>query len=653
MRLPKILNKRSVAARTTILVLLIVAVIMLTAGIWQTYYTRKMVGAETHRQASRSMDGAIKVIDNRISNVETAVNTAASYAYMMAPDKKKSNTLLQRLIEANEDIAAVTLMYRADYFAEEGRYYAPTISRDPISGDLTEDEIGGPENDFCYIETDSNWVYTNKLDRGYWCLPYIDSMSTKRAMVTYSVPLHDQKGETYAILCADVDLRWVQNVVESAKPYDYSKVFVIGRDSQYVCHPNPQWVQSINAITQVRKNQNKAMRRLTDKMLRWERGADTIDALSLYETSEPEEPEPSVVFYAPVSKVQWSVCFTVPQEKVMELPNKLDYHMRALIVILLLAIAVMLRYIIRTQLLPLKDLSVSASKVAQGDFHASLPVIHTEDEIRALRDSFENMQISLTEYMDQLKKTTASKAQIEGELHVATDIQMAMLPRMAEQCLLDRIDIYGTLKPAKAVGGDLFDYCVNGHLLYFCIGDVSGKGVPAALIMAVTQTLFRTISTHETSPAAIVSQINESLTKSNDSNMFVTLFVGVLNMTDGHLDYCNAGHDSPLLKGNRGIGLLPCDANVPAGVVADWTFSDQSTTIDKGTTILLYTDGLTEAENIRHEQFQEDRLHEVAKQSVSHPRDMIEQMTAAVHDFVGEAEQSDDLTMLAIRLRDN
>ena len=148
MKLPKLLDK-SVAIRTTILVLGIVTIIMLVAGLLQINYTRGIVSEETHRQAGRSMESAIKVIDNRVSKVETAVNTAASYAYMMAPHEMLGVTLLQRLIEANEDIAAVTLMYKADYFPNHGRYYAPTISRDPVTGAVEEDEIGGPENDFC------------------------------------------------------------------------------------------------------------------------------------------------------------------------------------------------------------------------------------------------------------------------------------------------------------------------------------------------------------------------------------------------------------------------------------------------------------------------------------------------------------------------
>ena len=652
MKLPDIM-KKSVAIRTTILVLGIVTIIMLVGGLLQMNYTRRVVAKDTHRQASRAMESAVRVIDNRVSNVETAVKTAASYAYMMAPYEKQANTLLQLLIEANEDIAAVTLLYKANYFPHHGRYYAPTISREPDTGKLVEDEIGGPENSFCYLESDSNWIYTNKLDKGYWCLPYIDSMSTNRAMVSYSVPLHDAQGDIYAVLCADIDLRWVQNVVESAKPYDYSEAFILARDSLFVCHPDLQWILSSNAINQLKKKNAEETYHLADKMLRWEKGVDTVNNLSLFTSSKsPYNDETFLVFYAPVSKVKWSVCFTIPESKVMEHPNKLRLHMLILLIILLVTIGVVLKAVIHSQLFPLRTLANSASEVAKGDFHAELPTIKTQDEIRELRDSFENMQISLTQYIDQLQKTTASKAMIEGELHIASDIQMSMLPKVFSPFPdHEELDIYGQLKPAKAVGGDLFDFYFRNNHLFFCIGDVSGKGVPAALVMAVTQAQFRTVSSHETAPHLIIRRINNAMAENNDSNMFVTLFVGVLDLSNGHLSYCNAGHDAPLLIGERGIGLLPCDANLPIGIMAGWDFTLQETDIDNQTTIFLYTDGLTEAEDSNHQQFQNERIHEVAQASSREPKPLIENMTKAVHEFVGEAEQSDDLTMMAIKFK--
>ena len=655
MRLPNIFND-SVATRTTLLVLVIVAGSILAAGIWQTEHVRDIVGSEVHRQASRSMESAIKVIDNRISNVETAVNTAASYADMFASHEMLGYTLLQRLIQSNEDIAAVTLMYRADYFLEHGRYFAPTVVRDPVSGQLEEDEIGGPENDFCYIETDSNWVYTNKLDRGYWCLPYIDSMSTKRAMVSYSVPIHDAQGETYAILCADVDLRWVQRIVEEAKPYDYSTVFVLSRDSQYVYNSDHAKIQSVNAISQAKTGNNTKEAELALRMLRGERGCDTMETtvLNNIQTNQ-QEMTPSIVYFAPVERVQWSVCFTIPEEKIMEVPNRMSAQMILILVILLIAISVILYYVIRNQLHPLKELVASTHEIAKGNFDVSLPSVKTHDEIGRLRNSFEEMQYSLDSYVKELQQTTASKASIENELKVASDIQMSMLPKKYPP-YPDRndIDIYGQLTPAKAVGGDLYDFYIRDEKLFFCIGDVSGKGVPASLVMAVTRSLFRTVSAHESAPGRIVTSINETLVSSNESNMFVTLFVGVIDLPTGRMRYANAGHDAPLLMGRDGrVGLLPVNPNLPVGIQPDWLYMTQETLIDPFTTIFLYTDGLTEAENSSQALFGEQRLMETARlagaDNILVPARLIECMENAVHDFVGDAEQSDDLTMLAIQ----
>jgi sigma-B regulation protein RsbU (phosphoserine phosphatase) len=199
------------------------------------------------------------------------------------------------------------------------------------------------------------------------------------------------------------------------------------------------------------------------------------------------------------------------------------------------------------------------------------------------------------------------------------------------------------------VGGDLFDFFLRDEKLFFCIGDVSGKGVPASLLMAVTRSLFRTISSHESQPARIMTAINESISEDNESNMFVTLFIGVLDLPTGRMRYSNAGHDAPILIGNQGVGFLPCDPNLPVGIVTDWKFTLQETVIDSQTTIFLYTDGLTEAENLRHEQFQEERVLDTACEAERKPEKFIEHMTKVVQDFVGNAEQSDDQTMLAIQ----
>jgi len=649
----------SVASRTVILVLAVTAVIMLTAGFFQTRHVRNIVATEMDRQANRSMAGAIKVIHNRINSIETAVKTAAAFSDKFAMQEKTAESLMTRLISSNQDIAAVTLLYKENYFSQHGRYYAPTISRSMGSGELKIDEIGGPENDFCYLETDSNWIYTNKLDRGYWCLPYVDSMSTKRSMVTFSVPLHDKDNNIYAVLCADIDLQWVNNIVDEAKPYEYSCAIVMSRDSQYVCHPDKEWVLSRNVVEYARKQKDMNFLSLVEHMLRRERGNDTLEMMGQYDNnaSSKEDLNNYIVYYAPIENVIWSVCFLIPEEEILKGANSLRTSLMVFTILLLLGISVMIYLIIHKQLKPLKILSDDAIEIAKGRFDTQLPQIDTHDEIRHLRDSFAEMQSSLIHYIDELKVTTAKKASMEIELKIASGIQMSMLPKVFPP-YPDRkgLDIFGALTPAKGVGGDFYDFYIHDEKLYFCIGDVSGKGVPASLIMATTRTLFRTISNNKSEPHEIMEAINRTITENNDTNMFVTIFVGVLDLETGKMEYTNAGHDAPFIIYDDNSQMLNVDANLPIGVIPDFKYTRQQTFLPMKTTIFLYTDGLTEAENMRHELFGIERTDDIIQriQKDTTPKLLIETMTNAVQEFVGGAEQSDDLTMLAITyIKDN
>ena len=259
------------------------------------------------------------------------------------------------------------------------------------------------------------------------------------------------------------------------------------------------------------------------------------------------------------------------------------------------------------------------------------------------------MQQSLKQYVKELTKTTALKATIEGELNVAHSIQMSMLPKTFP-AFPDRkdIELYASLTPAKAVGGDLYDFFIHDEKLFFCIGDVSGKGVPASLVMAVSRTLFRNIAMHVDKPSHIAETMNVNISEGNEESMFVTFFVGVLDLQTGRLCYCNAGHNAPFVQ----CSMLDCDSNLPIGVMPDWNFTEQEIVMAPGTTIFLYTDGLTEAENANQEQFGEERMTNVVTAQMADdasPQRLIEAMTDAVHQFVGETEQSDDLTMLAIK----
>ena len=245
---------------------------------------------------------------------------------------------------------------------------------------------------------------------------------------------------------------------------------------------------------------------------------------------------------------------------------------------------------------------------------------------------------------------------MESELNIARGIQMAMLPtRFPPFDDVPNLSAYGVVIPAKEVGGDLFDFYLRENKLFFCIGDVSGKGVPASLVMAMTRSLFRSFTSYLDSPAQVVTQMNNSLSgEGNDQNMFVTLFLGILELNTGKLRYCNAGHDEPIKVESQKskVESIPCKANLPLGVMADYPYEEQMTQLAVGDTLFLYTDGLTEAEDSNHALFGLERITErlqTTSDGLQEPRTMIADMQEAVHAFVGQAQQSDDLTMFAVR----
>lgn len=247
----------------------------------------------------------------------------------------------------------------------------------------------------------------------------------------------------------------------------------------------------------------------------------------------------------------------------------------------------------------------------------------------------------------ELNEINAQKDRMEGELQVASNIQMSMVPKIFPPFPnRDDLDMSAFLVPAKEVGGDLYDFFIRDEKLHFCIGDVSGKGVPASLLMAVTRTQYRTLATHYDSPSRIVTSINDGMTDMNDNNMFVTFFCGILDLETGLLKYCNAGHNAPYILTDA-IRELDVKPNLPLGIMDGMVFEEQEVMMHYDDALFLYTDGLNEAENINHDQFGDEGIR-----AVLHTRrdadGHLKAMEKAVIDFRGEADQSDDLTMLFI-----
>ena len=261
----------------------------------------------------------------------------------------------------------------------------------------------------------------------------------------------------------------------------------------------------------------------------------------------------------------------------------------------------------------------------------------------------ETHQQLLTAY-DQLEETTIAKERIESDLRIARDIQMSMVPSNFPE--RPDLDLYASMTPAKEVGGDLYGYHLIDDQLYFCLGDVSGKGVPASLFMAQATRLFRTLAAQKMMPAEIATRINDALSgEDNERGMFVTMFLGLVDLKTGHLDFCNAGHNPPVLVGDGKAEFIDMIPNAPIGLWPELPYEGEEIADITGKAFFVYSDGLNEAENRQQEQFSDERLVELLQtRPFESAQQTIEMLKAEVETHRDGAEPNDDLTMLCLKV---
>ena len=273
--------------------------------------------------------------------------------------------------------------------------------------------------------------------------------------------------------------------------------------------------------------------------------------------------------------------------------------------------------------------------------------LHKRKSTHRLAAAHEKLQ----QAYDKLEETTAAKERIESELRIAREIQMSMVPSMSPE--REGLDLYASMTPAKEVGGDLYGYLLIGDFLYFCVGDVSGKGVPASLFMAQTTRLFRTLAAQGMKPAEIVTRMNDALSENNDQGMFVTMFLGLVDLVSGRLDFCNAGHNPPVIgevNGQNG-SFIEMEPNAPIGLWPGLEYVGETIQSIKGRPMFVYTDGLNEAENRQQEQFGDERMLSYLRAvHFKTSRMLVEELKAEVDRFRDGAEPNDDLTMLCLKV---
>ena len=584
------------------------------------------------------------VTDGVAGNIEMMLNLARTVTFNnRAEVETKMDSpehvfdALKNILRVNKRLAGSFVAFEPDYFKGQGRWFEAYA----YFADSTRIEcrqIGSERHDYFNGAWYQQALALDRNDDGYLSDLYYDDTVNTGMFCSYALPVFDRQGRKVGVYGVDLSLEWVNRVIEETME-NVKKEF-------YVDDETSEDLDDIYFSIQIIDRKGN---RIT--------GSDSLDISMLKGEKKEVDSEldmkdlkgtPYYINTKQLGSTGWTLVVFQHRELVFTWGSVL-----ALFILISMGVGCLVIFFftsrsIRRATKPLEFLSESAQKVAKGNFETPLPKFKHNDEVAQLRDSFGTMQQSLKEYLEEQKALSAAKASIESELNVAHSIQMSMIPKTFP-AFPDRkdLDLYASLTPAKAVGGDLYDFFIRDEKLFFCIGDVSGKGVPASLVMAVSRTLFRNIATHTDKPSHIVETMNKNICEGNDNCMFVTLFVGVLDLLTGRLRYCNAGHESPYIQD----ALLPCDSNLPNGVMSDLKYSEQEIDLVPEMTLFLYTDGLTEAENAERELFGKQRIDNVITTFSGTPQQLVETMTEAVHQFVGDTEQSDDITMLAFRIR--
>ena len=628
----------SFAQRLSIIVIALSSLLFLVGMAVVACTGRHLITQEATQSAANLLEATIKDVEKELCAVEVATANAAWLVKEHGNDQEYLYRITRQLVDSNDHIVGSAIAFVPDYFPGK-HYFAPYTWIDEETGKRKRTQLGSGTYDYFYMD----WFQVPRLTgKPSWSEPYYDENGGEQWVATYSRPLRDADGQVYAVITADISLAWLSTKFGSIQPYPGAYTNLVSRSGTYVCAPFSSWLGGDTIFSHAAEMHDPTVTQdLRHMVVDRKRGVFSFSEAGVEYFS----------VYGPLCN-GWSAAIICPYREVLRSAMEMTAVLLAAGLAGLLGIFLLCRAAVTRETRPLSAFSESARAIASGNFDTPLPRISTRDEIAQLRDSFDYMQASLKQYMADLERTTAGKQRLESELSIAHDIQMNMLP--TDFPPPGPVDLYAGMTPAREVGGDLYDFTIRGHHLYFAIGDVSGKGVSAALIMAITRSALRLVGSTRTTLDNVVAKINRCIAEYDSSGMFVTLLTGHLDLQTLELEYCNAGHNPPVVIPAAGQPhFLPLIPNLVVGAMDDFPFRMQRTQLQPGDSLLLYTDGVTEAEAPAQDQYGEARLLNWAHHlpADASARQAVESLTADLHAFTCGNEQNDDITIMAIRLR--
>jgi phosphoserine phosphatase RsbU/P len=635
------LKFRSVTTRLIAWVLVASGAVFLTTLAVSHSRSRAAAVRTAEREAVSQANGAIRRIEEVLLSVEQSTQLLASVLETLdaAPrPPTRPEPLLYGFLETHPDVFGSAVAFVP---ATTGRTLAPYAHRRSSgSGNLVLVDLAAP--DYRYWERE--W-YTVPLRTGEprWSEPYLDEGGGEVLMVTYSVPVRrsgKSRGELQAIVTADLDLAWLNRLAGTIRAGQTGFGVIVSREGRVLGHPDPQWIGRARLPRDLPREAQPREGQIISRLLGGRSGFERIVLGG----------RPHWMTFAPVGASGWSVAVLYPEDELFQEVRSLRLVQAGLVAAGLLALAGVIVPLSWRLTRPIKALSDSAARIATGDLDLELPPVRSQDELGALTGSFHHMRDSLKTHIKDLQETTAAKERLESELKVARKIQMDMLPKNAAGG--EGYELTATLVPARAVGGDLYDHFVqDGTRVFFMVGDVSGKGVPAALFMARVKTLLEATAGRESNPAAVLNEMNRVLGAENEAGLFVTAVLCTLDTRTGELQVACGGHEPPILvplEGNP--AALECEGGPVLGLIDVAEYPLNRRTLAQGDSLVLYTDGVHEAQNVEGEFLGTERLRTATvKGRPDGTPGVTAAVLSAVRAFAGEAPQSDDITILTLK----
>ena len=638
-------GKNSIVVRLAVVTTVCSALIFAATLGYNYTRSRTILEQELESNARNLALSLVYRVESELAKVTTLVEGMARSLESGSFSEQEVHALIRSTVDQTPEVFGFGVAFEPYAYSPAVRLYAPYYHRK--NGKLAAGRVEKSYQHLPYVYWD--WYQIpRELGRLEWSEPYFDEGAGNAPMTSCSTPFYgeiDGQQQLKGVVNADVSLDALTELVASVKVLKTGYAALLSRNGMVLAHPLQDVVMNETFFSIAEVRGDAAMRELGKKMVRGESG------FILYESFAGIR---SWMYYAPIRSTGWTLAVVFPEAELLENVTQLSVTMAAMgcVGILLLIMAVV--YITTSITRPLRRLAAATKEIAAGNFDVALPAAHSRDEVGMLAKNFQAMQASLKEYIRNLTETTAAKERIQSELKVATDIQTSLLPRLFPP-FPDRleVDIFASMDPAKEMSGDFYDFFfIDNRHLCFLIADVADKGVPAALYMMVAKTLLKSETQRFGDPAQALASVNSTLAADNETCMFATAFVAILDTCSGEIRYANAGHNPPLLVAANGVRYLSVKSGFVLGPMPDSSYETEIMLLRPGDTFFLYTDGVTEAKDPADALYGEQCLADVLQQ-VAHetPARMIQHIRADVVRHAAGAPQSDDITMLAVTYR--